>query len=116
MWIDDDAREGEQRGTGEPGSGFIVAEADDYGDLENDFDDFDEDDFDDDFDDDFEEELDDEYDVENEEFPDDDFQEVEVEALPGAEFDEEESDEATLPGTGNGDDFEADDDEEFSDE
>jgi hypothetical protein len=57
-----------------PGAGvWVVGEADDYDDLESDFDDFDEEDFDDDFDDDFEEELEDEYEVENEEFPAEEF-------------------------------------------
>ena len=118
MWMDDDIPRDDQREAGTPESEFLIAEADDYGDLENDFDDFEEDDFDDDFDDDFEEELDDEYEVENEEFPEDDFEEVDPDAIPEEEFEDADIDEEVEPGVPNGEEggFESEDSEEFTED
>lgn len=81
-------RSGRETRTFEGTSGWIMGEADDYDEMGNEFDDFDEEDFDDDFDDDFEEELDDEYEVENDEFPDDDFIEVDGDVIPEEEFED----------------------------
>ena len=61
-------------------------EADSRGDLDSDFDD---EDFDDDFDDDFEEEQVDEYEVEHEEVMDGGLIEIVEDALPDAEFDDD---------------------------
>ena len=63
-----------------------MEEADNRGDLDSDFDD---EDFDDDFDDDFEEEQVDEYEVEHQEIADGGLIEFGEDALPDAEFDDD---------------------------
>ncbi len=96
-------------------SGWIMGEADDHGDLENDFDDFDEEDFDDDFDDDFEEELDDEYEVENEDFPDGNLVEIDAAEILDEELADEDIDGDIEPAE-EGADAEVAEDEEEDDE